>query len=136
MKFLEKWVGYDHTYNSWISWESANELAAMDTYEQNNPDVQFPETKSNHIVNNINKNIVYPLIDKSSTIIPNSVEQAKKSPLNNYWMDSLKLEVQSHNENDAWKIPDIPIKNIPKEKIISSKFKFDIVYNPDDTLKN
>ena len=135
MKFLVKRLGFDHSYNSWISWDSANELAAMDIYEQNNPDVQFPETKLKN-TNNINlETKLYPLIDKSSTNIPRSVEQATRSQYATYWQDATNLEIQTHNENNAWKIPDIPIKDIPKDKIIPSKIKYDIQFNPDDTLK-
>ncbi len=86
MKFLVKWLGYDHSHNSWLPWSQVDELAAMDTYERNNPDVQFPASKSfvsaqDHaaIKNN------YPLIDKSSVHIPSTADQARKSDLAQYW---------------------------------------------------
>ncbi len=145
MKFLIKWLGYDHSYNSWINWHQANELAAMDTYEQNNPDIEFPPTKTVNAfsVNNTGQPDLkitpslkqYPRIDKTSTKIPNSVEQATSSYLSQYWLEAQDLEITSHIANDAWETPTIPITNIPKNKIISSKFKYDIVYNPDDSLK-
>ncbi len=96
MKFLVKWLGFDHSHNSWLPWTSTNELAAMDTYEQNNPDVQFPATKTYNMfeVNNTGQfhmkmyntiNTIYPTIDKSSALIPHSVVQAQQSTLSKYW---------------------------------------------------
>ncbi len=146
MKFLVKCLGFDHSHNSWLPWTSTNELAAMDTYEQNNPDVQFPATKTYNMfeVNNTGQfhmktynttNTIYPTIDKSSALIPHSVVQAQQSVLAKYWTEAQQLEIKSHLDNSAWILPTIPIHTIPKHKNIPTKFKYDIVYNPDDTLK-
>ena len=42
MKFFVKWLGYDDTHNSWIPWEEAKYLAALDTYLMNNVDILVP----------------------------------------------------------------------------------------------
>jgi hypothetical protein len=42
MHLFVKWLGYDDTENSWIKWEDNQDLAAIDTYLANNPDIEVP----------------------------------------------------------------------------------------------
>ena len=42
MQLYVKWHGYDNSENSWISWRDNNELAAVDTYLANNPEIVPP----------------------------------------------------------------------------------------------
>ena len=42
MKFFVKWLHYDDEHNSWISWNDTKDLAALDTYLLNNPDINVP----------------------------------------------------------------------------------------------
>jgi hypothetical protein len=39
MQLFVKWVGFDDTENSWIKWKDNQELAALDTYLSNNPEI-------------------------------------------------------------------------------------------------
>ena len=45
MQLFVKWLGYGDEDNSWISWKENQELAALDTYLANNPDVVVPVFK-------------------------------------------------------------------------------------------
>ena len=42
MKFFVKWLNYEDDHNSWISWDETKDLAALDTYLLNNPDITVP----------------------------------------------------------------------------------------------
>ena len=42
MHLFVKWLGYDDKENSWIKWDDNQDLAAIDTYLQNNPDIVVP----------------------------------------------------------------------------------------------
>ena len=45
MQLYVKWHGYDDSENSWISWRDNNQLAALDTYLKNNPEIVIPVFK-------------------------------------------------------------------------------------------
>ena len=45
MQLYVKWLGYGDEDNSWISRKDNQELAALDTYLANNPDVAVPVFK-------------------------------------------------------------------------------------------
>jgi hypothetical protein len=45
MQLYVKWLGYGDEDNSWISWKENQDLAALDTYLANNPDVVVPVFK-------------------------------------------------------------------------------------------
>ena len=42
MQFWVKWLGYGDEDNSWVPWSEAYDLAALDTYLLNNPDIKVP----------------------------------------------------------------------------------------------
>jgi len=42
MQLFVKWHGWDDSENSWISWRDNNNLAAIDTYLENNPEIVVP----------------------------------------------------------------------------------------------
>ena len=42
MQLYVKWHEYNDSENSWISWRDNNELAAVDTYLSNNPEIVVP----------------------------------------------------------------------------------------------
>ena len=42
MHLFVKWLGYDDKENSWIKWDDNQDLAAIDTYLQNSPDIEVP----------------------------------------------------------------------------------------------
>ena len=42
MHLFVKWLGYDESKNSWIKWDDNQDLAAIDTYLANNPEIEVP----------------------------------------------------------------------------------------------
>ena len=42
MELYVKWLGYADTENSWIKWKENQDLAALDTYLANNPEIDVP----------------------------------------------------------------------------------------------
>jgi len=42
MHLFVKWLGYDDSENSWIKWSDNQDLAAVDTYLANNPEIEPP----------------------------------------------------------------------------------------------
>ena len=69
MEFWVKWVGQDDDYNSWIKWTEAKDLAAMDSYLTNNPEVQVPVTATKHI-NPIKRSKKKSNLKKQDKVLP------------------------------------------------------------------
>jgi hypothetical protein len=42
MELYVKWLGYEDIDNSWIKWKDNQDLAALDTYLANNPEIEVP----------------------------------------------------------------------------------------------
>ena len=42
MQLFVKWLGHNDSENSWIKWSENQDLAAVDTYLANNPDITPP----------------------------------------------------------------------------------------------
>jgi len=42
MQLYVKWLGWDDNENSWIKWQDNQDLAALDTYLTDNPDIKVP----------------------------------------------------------------------------------------------
>ena len=42
MHLFVKWLGYNDSENSWIKWDDNQDLAAIDTYLANNPEIVVP----------------------------------------------------------------------------------------------
>ena len=67
--------------------------------------------------------------------IPLTVQQARQNG-NTTWDASIAAELYSlAKERSVWHVPLIPIAQIPKKSIISSKFVFDVQRNPDGSFK-
>jgi hypothetical protein len=63
--------------------------------------------------------------------IPRSMSDAESSPQRDRWIEAKDKECNSFKERQTYKLPSIPISQIPKHLIIPSKIIFDIKKHPD-----
>ena len=74
------------------------------------------------------------LQDSSVFRIPRSMMEAASSPQSKMWMEAKDKECNSFKERQTYKLPSIPISEIPKKDIIPSKIIFDIKKHPDGSF--
>ena len=60
--------------------------------------------------------------------------EADSSPQRQMWMEAKDKECNSFKERQTYKVPSIPISEIPKKDIIPSKIIFDIKKHPDGSF--
>ena len=180
MQFWVKWLGYGDEDNSWVPWSEAHDLAALDTYLLNNPDIKVPHqivhqvTTSNKILKKNRKKKVklneddkfippifnylppkasrgalkedafseymqdhYAFASHSSSAkdIPRNFSSIKHFNDANHWFNATKNELHSFVDNTVWKLPNVDLKDIPKNLILPSMLIYDKQYNPDGSFK-
>ena len=69
-----------------------------------------------------------------SVKIPRTMRDVLNSPLSAHWLAAKDKECDSFKEKQTYKIPSIPISEIPKDQILPSMFVFDLKKLPDGTF--
>ena len=69
-----------------------------------------------------------------SVKIPRTMRDVLNSPLSAHWLAAKDKECDSFKEKQTYKLPSIPISEIPKDQILPSMFVFDLKKLPDGTF--
>jgi len=69
-----------------------------------------------------------------SVKIPRTMRDVLSSPLSAHWLAAKDKECDSFKEKQTYKLPSIPISEIPKDQILPSMFVFDLKKLPDGSF--
>jgi len=70
MQLYVKWYGWDDSENAWIKWADNQDLAALDTYLENNPDIVVPIFPTRNFFLNRSKKKARHIYVKKSYLVP------------------------------------------------------------------